>query len=172
MRLFAGGATTPLVVKIWTKQPWMKIENLLFALPISPEIMDIFWCSRCLNNCIEVPDMMRLFAGGATTPLVVKIWTKQPWVKIENLHNFDRNFALFRGKIWLWLFYNFIYLMVLKFYTKIWSHFEQKFKAWHWFSQFKMKSKFGKIAVMPLFLVEMTWDFFVEFWNHNTKKII
>ena len=26
---------------------------------------------------------MRLFAGGATTPLVVKIWTKQPWVKIE-----------------------------------------------------------------------------------------
>ena len=29
--------------------------------------------------------MMRLFAGGATTPLVVKIGTKQPWVKIENL---------------------------------------------------------------------------------------
>ena len=49
---------------------------------------------------------MRLFAGGATTPLVVKIGTKQPWVKIENLRNFDRNFALFKGKIWLWLFYN------------------------------------------------------------------
>ena len=78
MRLFAGGATTPLVVKIWTKQPWVKIENLLFALPISPEIMDRFWCSRCLNDRVEVPDMMRLFAGGATTPLVVKIWTKQP----------------------------------------------------------------------------------------------
>ena len=78
MRLFAGGATTPLVVKIWTKQPWVKIENLLFALPISPEIMDGFWCSRCLNDRIKVPDMMRLFAGGATTPLVVKIWTKQP----------------------------------------------------------------------------------------------
>ena len=27
--------------------------------------------------------MMRLFAGGATTPLVVKILTKQPWVKTE-----------------------------------------------------------------------------------------
>ena len=25
------------------------------ALPISPEIMDGFWCSRCLNDCIEVP---------------------------------------------------------------------------------------------------------------------
>ncbi len=51
---------------------------------------------------------MRLFAGGATTPLVVKIWTKQPWVKIEYLRNFDRNFALFRGKIWPWLFYIFL----------------------------------------------------------------
>ena len=42
--------------------------------------------------------MMRLLAGGATTLLVVKILTKQPWVKIENLHDFDRNFALSRGK--------------------------------------------------------------------------
>ena len=38
------------------------------ALPISSEIMDRFRCSRCLNNCIKVPHMMRLFAGGATTP--------------------------------------------------------------------------------------------------------
>ena len=48
------------------------------ALPISPEIIDGFGCSRCLNDHIEVPDMMRLFAGGATTPLVVKFRTKQP----------------------------------------------------------------------------------------------
>ena len=61
----------------------------------------------CLNDHIQVSDMMRLFAGGATTPLVVKIWTKQPWVKIENSCDFDRNFTLFRGKIWLLLFYNF-----------------------------------------------------------------
>ena len=70
--------------------------------------MDRFWCSRCLNDRIEVPDMMRLFAGGATTPLVVKIWTKQPWFEIENLHNFDYYFALSRGKILLWLFYTFL----------------------------------------------------------------
>ena len=38
---------------------------------------------------------------------MVKIWTKQPWLKIENLRDFDRDFALSRGKIWLWLFYNF-----------------------------------------------------------------
>ena len=35
MRLFAGGATTPLVVKIGTKQPWVKIENLATLIAIS-----------------------------------------------------------------------------------------------------------------------------------------
>ena len=43
------------------------------ALPISPEIMDGFGCSRCLNDRIEVPDMIRLFADSATPPLMVKI---------------------------------------------------------------------------------------------------
>jgi len=80
------------------------------ALPISPETMDRFWCSRCLNDHIKVLNMMRLFVGRTTTPLVVKIWTKHPWVKIENLRNFDLDFVLFRGKIWLWLFYNFFAL--------------------------------------------------------------
>ena len=65
----------------------------------------------------RIPDMMRLFAGGATTPLVVKMWTKQHWVKIENSRNFDLNFALSRDKIWLWLFLIFC-VMVPKFYTK------------------------------------------------------
>ena len=77
MRLFVGGATTPLVVKIWTKQPWVKIENLLFALPISPEIMDGFWCSRCLNNRIDLPDMIGTFASGANASLVAKNLTKK-----------------------------------------------------------------------------------------------
>ena len=36
------------------------------ALPISPIIMDRFLCFRCLYDHIEVPDMMRLFAAGAT----------------------------------------------------------------------------------------------------------
>ena len=84
--------------------PFLRNCCTLLALPISPEIMDRFWCSRCLNDRVEVLDMMRLFAGGATTPLVVKILTKQPWVKIENFCNFDYDFTLFTGKIWLWLF--------------------------------------------------------------------
>ena len=103
--------------------------------PISPEIMDGFWCSRCLNNHIKVPDMMRLFAGGATTPLVVKILTKQPWVKIGNLRDFDLNFSLSRGKIWLLLNYNFICVMVLRFYL------------------------ITKTVVKSSILLEMTWNF-------------
>ena len=85
-------------------------HGLDFVLSISSEIMDGFWCSRCLYNHIDAPDMMGSFSGGATTPLVVKIWTKQPRVKIENSRNFDCNFALSRGKIWLRLFYDFFAL--------------------------------------------------------------
>ena len=44
--------------------------------------MDGFWCSRCLNNRIEVPEMMGSFPGGSTTPLVVKSGTKQTWWKV------------------------------------------------------------------------------------------
>ena len=132
------------------------------ALPLSPEIMDGFWCSRCLNDRIKVPDMMRLFPGGATTPLVVKIGTKQPWVKIENLRNFDRNFALYRGKISLWLFHKFFCVVVLKFYTKNFKSFWSKMKAWRWFSRLKIKSKFVKTSVTPSFLLKMTWHFCVK----------
>ena len=103
-QLYSSDPTTP------PTPPPPPIRNCctLLALPISSEIMDGFWCSRCLNDRIEVPNMMRLFSGGATTPLVVKIWTKQPWVKIENLRIFDHNFSPLRGKIWLYLFYHFL----------------------------------------------------------------
>ena len=92
-------------------------------------------------------------------------------LKTLNLRNFDCNFALFGGKIWLWLFYNLFCVMVLKFYTKNLKSFQAKIKPWHWFSRFKIKSKFGKITVTPSFLLKTTWDFFVEFWNHNAKKL-
>ena len=45
-------------------------------LSIKSKLMDGFWCSRCLNNFINVPNMMGSFSGGATTPLVVKSWTQ------------------------------------------------------------------------------------------------
>ena len=111
------------------------------------------------NDGIEVSNMKRLFAGGATTPLVVKIWTKQPWVKIENLRNFDHNFALSRGKILLWLFYNFFCVVFIRFYTKNFKLFWAKMKLLQQFFLLKFKSKFDKIAVTPSFLLKMTWNF-------------
>ena len=110
----------------------------------------------CKLYSIEVPKMMRSFSGGSTTPLVVKIWTKQPWVKIENSRNFDCNFVLFRGKIWLWLFYDFFCVIALRFYKKKFKSFQAKMKVWRWFFWFNMKSKSGKIAVTPSFLVKKT----------------
>ena len=80
-------------------------------------------------------------------------------LKTLNLRNFDCNFALFGGKIWLWLFYNFFCNMVLRLCTKNFKSFQAKMKAWRWFLRFKIKSKFGKIAVTPSFLVEMTSNF-------------
>ena len=61
---FASGATTSLVAKNRTKQ-------------LSQPFEDGFLCSRCLNDCIEVPDMIGSFASGATTSLVAKNGTKQ-----------------------------------------------------------------------------------------------
>ena len=135
---------------------------LPLGMPIDSEIMDGFWHSRCLNNRIKVADMMRLFPGGATTPLVVKIGTKQPWVKIENSRNFDRNFALFRGQIWLWLYYNFFCVMVLTFFTKISSHFEQKWRRdgdfsvfWFYFeSGISMSRLYFCLKWLEIFCVE------------------
>ena len=112
-----------------SSDPTHLIRNccMLLALPISFEIMDGFWCSRCLNDHIDVPDMMGSFSGGAITTLVVKNWTKQPWLKIENLRDFDRDFTLSRGKIWLWLFHTFFYSFRSHNATqKISGHFDQK----------------------------------------------
>ncbi len=132
--------------------------------------MDGFWFSRCLNDRIEVLYMMRLFAGGATAPLVVKIWTKQHWVKIENLRNFDHNFALSRGKISLQLLYNFFCIMVLKFYTKNFKSFHPKMKAWWRFFRILISFWIGKINVTPSFLLKMTWNFLFKILELQHKK--
>ena len=64
---------------------WEHISFLIYRIKTviqSPEIMDRFWCSRCLNDRIEVPKMMGSFPGGSTTPLEVKSGTKQTWWKV------------------------------------------------------------------------------------------
>ena len=56
-------------------------------MPVESEIMDRFWHSRCLNDCIDLLYMIGLFASSANISLVAKNRTKQPWVKIENFAN-------------------------------------------------------------------------------------
>ena len=61
---FASGATASLVAKHGTKQ-------------LSQPFEDGFKCSRCLNDCIKVPNMVGSFASGATVSLVAKNGAKQ-----------------------------------------------------------------------------------------------
>ena len=124
----------------------------LIKLPI----MDGFQSLRCLWKRLDkmVQYIMLKFVKSQN------LFEKRPcnFLKIT-FANFICNFALSRGKIWLWIFYIFFCVMVLRFYTKNFKSFRAKMKAWRWFSRFQMKSKFGKIAVTPSFLVEMTWNF-------------
>ena len=46
-------------------------------MPIESEIIDGFWCSRCLNDCIDLPNMIGSFESGATASLVAKNGTKK-----------------------------------------------------------------------------------------------
>ena len=63
----------PLVMKIWTKQPLVKI---ILPLWIKSSLVDRFQSLRCLNNRIDLPHMMGSLASGATNSLVAKIGTK------------------------------------------------------------------------------------------------
>ena len=56
------------------------------ALPISPEIMDRFWCSRCLNDWHDLPDKIGSFVSNATTLFVVKIGIN--WLKYKIIDRF------------------------------------------------------------------------------------
>ena len=57
----------------------------LLALPISSEILDGFWCSRCLNDRVHLLYMIGSFASGANVSLVAKNGTKRIipllWIK-------------------------------------------------------------------------------------------
>ena len=94
----------------------------------------------------------------------IKLW------KIRNSHNFDCNFALYRGKIWLLLFYKFFCVVVLRFYTQNLKSFQGKMKAWQWFFQILISYLIGKINVTPSFLLEMTWNFLCKILELQCKQ--
>ena len=87
-------------------------------------------------------------------------------LKTLNLRNFDCNFALFGGKIWLWLFYNLFCVMVLRFYTKNFKSFPPKMKAWRWFLRFKIKS----VVRRKWAILTIIWDFLCRILEPLRKK--
>ena len=63
MGLLVSGINASLVAKSGIKKLFQLFE-------------DRFLCSRCLNNCIEVPDMIKSFVSGSTASLVAKLELK------------------------------------------------------------------------------------------------
>ena len=53
-----------------------------FFLPIKSELIEGFWCSRCLNNNIDLSNMIGIFTSSATASLVAKIGTKIFFIQI------------------------------------------------------------------------------------------
>ena len=82
-------------------------------------------------------------------------------LKIGNFCNFDRNFTLFTGKIWLWLFYNYFCFMVQRFYTKNLKSFQLKMKVWWWFSRILISFWIGKIQRHAFIFAQNDLRFFV-----------
>ena len=53
--------------------------------------MDRFWCLRCLIDHIDLPEMIGLFASGATADLVAKNGTRK---NFSNITIFNHNLGI------------------------------------------------------------------------------
>ena len=52
---------------------WTKMELKNYSTTVEKSLLvDRFWCLRCLNNPIHLPDIIGLLASGATAFLVPK----------------------------------------------------------------------------------------------------
>ena len=66
---------------------WPKLElNILpnLAQSVDSELMDGFWCSRCLNDRIGLPHMIGTLATGATSSLLTKNWTEKSYQPFQD----------------------------------------------------------------------------------------
>ena len=74
--------------------PWgPKLELKILphlAQSIDSELMDRFWCSRYLNNCIDLPHMIGSLTSGATSSLVAENRTNKLSQLFEDRFWFSR----------------------------------------------------------------------------------
>ena len=72
-------------------QKWnTKIITLLWIK--SWPVDDRLWCLGCLNECIEVPNMIGSFESGATASIVAKNWTENLSQPFEELQGSNSKF--------------------------------------------------------------------------------
>ena len=106
------------------------------ALPISPQIMDRFWCSRCLNNHIKVPDRMRLFQVAPQPLWWWKFELNNPGWKFKICATLIAILRYLEAKLDYNYFIIYFALWFLNSTQKISSHFEQKWRRDGDFSKF------------------------------------
>ena len=81
----------------WPKLVLNILPNL--AQSVDSELMDGFWCSRCLNYCIGLPHIViGSLASSATSSLVAKNWTKKLSQPFEELQGSNSEFKLITPK--------------------------------------------------------------------------
>ena len=133
---------------------------LPLGMPIDSEIMDGFWHSRCLNDRIEVSNMMRLFAGGATTPWWWKLELNNPGWKLKICTPLIAILRYLEAKF-NYSYFIFFCVMVLRFYTKNLKSFWPKIKAWRRFFRILISFWIRKINVTPSFFAQNHLKFFL-----------
>ena len=112
---------------------------LHLAQSIESKIMDGFWCSGCLNDCIDLPFMIRSFPGGATSSMVAKKWTKKLSPPFEELQGWNLEFKLITPKTISGTYFKtnlshglkfFVYNLIYEIVSQI-SYFQSlNFKVW------------------------------------------
>ena len=105
---------------------WPKLELKIWphlAESIESQIMDGFWCSRCLNDHINLPDMIGSFASGAIAFIVAKNWTKTLSQLFKELQGSNLEFKLVTPNLFLGPYQDYFGTILGLFWGPFWEPF-------------------------------------------------
>ena len=116
----------------WYSFCFYSLFHSILYLPIESKTIDRFWYWRCLNDNIDLPNMIRLFASSAISSLMSKNGTKE---NFSNTAIFKSNFS--KAEMTLG-FLKFIIECCPKIKYKKFKSIGPKMKMWQWFLQFSL----------------------------------
>ena len=116
----------------WNKTTLVKSRTKQLSQPFQ----DRFWCSRCLNDGINLPNMIGSFACGATASMVAKSRTKKIFHTVKICTTLIAISPYLEAKFDYSYFIIFFVLWFHDSTQKISSHFEQKWRRDGDFSEF------------------------------------